>query len=274
MLRSRRTVYVCQGEKDLNVLQNLLELYNQLPSDSTYRVVIKGILENMNFAADATIYDIAELTDSSRTTVWRMVQKMGYKNYSDFRYALKAAVSQYTYYNRIISPQVEKSSMVLECTAQIKAAAKIIEKNITTSGIEKLAQKLHSKKQIRFYLHSRSYAVYSFQQNLSMDGKDTAYYGLLPEMLADADSLTSDSIVFVNSIEFSETMDLSLLLSRVKERGGYIILANCGKSRYEAMADEILFQSVDFSETLGVTSNIVFETYIVILSEIYRRCFL
>ena len=136
----------------MNVLQNLMELYNQLPPDSTYRVVIKGILENMNFASDATIYDVAELTDSSRTTVWRMVQKMGYKNYSDFRYALKAAVSQYTYYNRIISSQVDTMSIVSECVAQIKAAGKIIEKNINPIDIQNLARKIHGKKQIRFYL--------------------------------------------------------------------------------------------------------------------------
>lgn len=258
----------------MNVLQNLMELYNQLPPDSTYRVVIKGILENMNFASDATIYDVAELTDSSRTTVWRMVQKMGYKNYSDFRYALKAAVSQYTYYNRIISSQVDTMSIVSECVAQIKAAGKIIEKNINPIDIQNLARKIHCKKQIRFYLHSRTYAVYSFQQNLAMDGKDTAYFCLLPEMLADTDGLDENSIVFINSIEFSETMDLSPVLEKIKSRGGYIILASCGKSRYETIADEILFQSMDFSEAMGVASNTVFEAYIVMLSEVYRRSFL
>ena len=66
----------------MNVLQNLMELYNQLPADSTYRVVAKGILENLSAAAEGTIYDVAELTDSSRTTVWRMVQKMGNFNIS------------------------------------------------------------------------------------------------------------------------------------------------------------------------------------------------
>ena len=246
----------------MNVLQNLMELYNQLPQDSTYRVVIKGILENLEVAADAPIYDVAELTDSSRTTVWRMVQKMGYKNYSDFRYALKAAVSQYTYYNRILPPQVGTD------------ACKMIEKHLTSEAIERLAEEIYERKQIRFYLHSRSYAVYSFQQNLAMSGKDTAYFCLLPEMLEDAAALGKDSLVFINSIEFSETMDLSPLLRRIREAGGRIILANCGKSRYESLADEVLFGSVAFSEAMGVTANTVFETYMVMLSEIYRRRYL
>ena len=66
----------------MNVLQNLTELYNHLSFDSTYRNVCKGILENMEEAANGAIYEIAELTNSSRTTIWRMVQKMGYSNFS------------------------------------------------------------------------------------------------------------------------------------------------------------------------------------------------
>ena len=68
----------------MNVLQSLTELYNHLSLDSTYRNVCKGILENLDEAANGTVYDIAELTNSSRTTVWRMVQKLGYKNFTDF----------------------------------------------------------------------------------------------------------------------------------------------------------------------------------------------
>ena len=67
----------------MNVLQGLTELYNHLSFDSTYRNVCRGILENLEEAADGSIYDIAELTNSSRTTVWRMVQKLGYQNRSE-----------------------------------------------------------------------------------------------------------------------------------------------------------------------------------------------
>ena len=86
----------------MNVLQSLTELYNHLSLDSTYRNVCKGILENLDEAANGTVYDIAELTNSSRTTVWRMVQKLGYKNFTDFHHELRRAVKHYTYYNRLL----------------------------------------------------------------------------------------------------------------------------------------------------------------------------
>ena len=47
----------------MNVLQSLTELYNHLSLDSTYRNVCKGILENLDEAANGTVYDIAELTN-------------------------------------------------------------------------------------------------------------------------------------------------------------------------------------------------------------------
>ena len=258
----------------MNVLQNLMELYNQLPADSTYRVVAKGILENLSAAAEGTIYDVAELTDSSRTTVWRMVQKMGYKNYSDFRYALKAAVSQYTYYNRVLSGRLDIDGIMAECGVQLKAAWKLVEKNFSREQAIGLAQRIHSRKKIRFYFYARYYSIYSFQQNLAMDGKDTAYYLLLPEMLSDAKSLGEDSIVFINSIEFSETMDLSPVFEILRRQKCHIVLANCGKSRYEGQADEILFRAAEFSDAMGIASNTVFETFFVMISEIYRRLYL
>ena len=260
----------------MNVLQNLMELYNQLPADSTYSVVIRGILQNMETAADATIYDIAELTDSSRTTVWRMVQKLGYKNYSDFRYALKAAVSQYTYYNRILPAQklTDAAAVFQECALQLRTAYKTFEKGFMAQSVLKLAEKIHQMKNVRFYLFSRCYAVYSFQQNLSMDGKDTLYCCLYPEMLQDVRTLDETSVLFINSIEFSETMDLSPIFSEAKKRGCYIILANFGKSRYEAMADECLFETAAFSDGMGIAANTIFETYMVMLSEVYRKYFI
>ena len=47
---------------DVNVLQNLIELYNHLSWDSTYRDVVRGILMNLQEAADASIYELAELS--------------------------------------------------------------------------------------------------------------------------------------------------------------------------------------------------------------------
>ena len=126
----------------MNVLQNLTQLYNQLPSDSTYKDVAGKILTNLEEVSNATIYDAAELTNASRTTLWRLVQKMGYENYSDFRHALKQAVSQYTYYNRILLPEqcTDADTIMSSCLHQTKLVRSLIEKNIKSDMLVELAQ--------------------------------------------------------------------------------------------------------------------------------------
>ena len=39
----------------MNVLQNLIELYDHLPIDSTYRSVVRKILMNLEQAAEANL---------------------------------------------------------------------------------------------------------------------------------------------------------------------------------------------------------------------------
>ena len=129
----------------MNVLQSLTELYNHLSLDSTYRNVCKGILENLDEAANGTVYDIAELTNSSRTTVWRMVQKLGYKNFTDFHHELRRAVKHYTYYNRLLpSEQSQDAASVKEfMLRQVMQTYELIKDQIDTKELEQIAEDLH-----------------------------------------------------------------------------------------------------------------------------------
>jgi DNA-binding MurR/RpiR family transcriptional regulator len=59
-------------------------------------------LEHLNEASEGIIYDLAELKNSSRTTIWGMIQKLGYTSYTEFRHELKKAAKNYIYYDRIL----------------------------------------------------------------------------------------------------------------------------------------------------------------------------
>lgn len=51
-----------------------------------------------------------------------------------------------------------------------------------------------------------------------MEGQETGYYCLLPDMLEDSITLTEQSIVIVNMIEHVETMDMELVFNNIKKR--------------------------------------------------------
>lgn len=253
----------------MNVLQNLVALYNQLTPDSTYRNVCSGILEHLEEAASGTIYDIAEITNSSRTTIWRMVQKMGYKSFSDFHYELKRAVKKYAHYNRILPADLCTSSEMIRDTllGQVSNACDMLKKSVDMKLIEKVADRMFHSDKISFYVAFHSSAIYSLQQNLAVTGVKTAYYSLMPEMLEDSRTLTENSIVFVNTIDHAETMDITDVLENAKKRNATIFGIENGKTKYSHYLDDDLINLGGEQVMIGTA---VFDLYFYMLSEIYR----
>lgn len=253
----------------MNILQNMTTFYNHLPPDSTYRNVCGGILSNLEEAACGTIYEIAEMTNSSRTTIWRMIQKMGYRSFSEFHYELKQAVEQYTYYNRILpaelstSPEKAKDSLLW----QLINAYDQVKGTVDTQGIEKIAKELRVADKVRFYAPFHSSSIYSLQQNLAMTGVETGYYCLVPDMLQDCQMLTSKSIVFVSTIDHIETMDLSEVFENIRKKKAKIFGIENGNSKYKKFIDCELISN----NSPGFVKNMmVFELYFYLLSEVYR----
>lgn len=253
----------------MNVLQNLIALLNHLSPDSTYRNVCAGILENLEEAAGGTIYDIAEMTNSSRTTVWRMVQKMGYRSFSDFHYELKQAVRKYTHYNRILPAEKCTSSeeirkVLLNQTAD---AIETIRNHVDMELMNCVADEIFRADKVSFYAPFYSSSVFSFQQNLAMTGVGTAFYCLMPEMIEDSRMLTERSIVFANTIDHAETMDLTEVFENARTCGAKIYGIQCGKSKYE---NYIECELVNEGAGGVLKGTAVFDICFFLLSEIYR----
>lgn len=253
----------------MNVLQNLIALLNHLSPDSTYRNVCAGILENLEEAAGGTIYDIAEMTNSSRTTVWRMVQKMGYGSFSDFHYELKQAVRKYTHYNRILPSEKCRSTQAIRdiLLDQTAGACETIRDNVDMNLLDHLADQIFQADRVSFYAPFYSSSIFSFQQNLAMTRVGTGYYCLMPEMLEDSRTLTEKSIVFADTIDHAETMDLTEVFENARKCGAKIYGIHSGKSKYEDYFECELVNDVSGGVLKG---TVVFDIYFYLLSEIYR----
>ena len=240
----------------MNVLQNLTELYNSQDIDSVYRDLALKILGNLDQMRRVTIYDIADLTNSSRTTIWRLVQKLGYESFSDFRYALQSAASQYVYYNRMIEQRKTASGAALlnGLSRQLSDTNKLLSQSVTAEEIDELTTSF----------------VYSFQQNLWIDGKNSEYQCLLPQMLSSTRYLDDRSIVLISTIEYAETLDMTRVFETIKEKGSTIWLSGNTESRYADYADRQLL----VSKAPPAVWIIAFELFILALSERYRSKFI
>ena len=253
----------------MNVLQCLTELYNSQDTDSIYKELALKILGNLDQMRRVTIYDIAELTNSSRTTVWRLVQKLGYDSFSDFRYALQSAASQYVYYNRMIDQErtISGNSLFTTISGQLMEAAEMFTQMVSEKEIDELTDEIAAASKIHFYLPFRTAFVYSFQQNLWISGKDTEYRCLIPEMLSTTRYLNKSSIVLISSIERAETQDMTNVFEVIKEKGSTIWLTGNAESRYTKYADRRLL----ISKSKPAAWLIAFEAFILALSERLRE---
>lgn len=265
----RRKRTLGRGGLVVNVLQCLTELYNSENIDSVYRELALKILGNLDQMRRVTIYDIAELTNSSRTTVWRLVQKLGYDSFSDFRFALQSAASQYVYYNRMVEQRktISGQRLITDLSGQITDANEIILQNVTADEIDVLTDEISDASKVHFYLPFRTAFVYSFQQNLWVDGKDSEYHCLIPEMLSATRYLDENSITLISTIEYTETQDMTKVFETVREKGSKIWLSGNAESRYAGYADRILLLA---SKAKPAAWLLAFECFLLALSERYR----
>ena len=253
----------------MNVFQNMIELYNHLPPDSTYRFAIHNILMNLPEVAASSIYDAVEITHTSRTTLWRMLQMLGYENYSEFRVALKQAVHNYTYYNRLTGDREEDDARIVSrISEQMETAAALVHSKLDAAALRQMARRVSEKKHIFFFFPYRSAAIYSFQQNLAMAGISTDMYCLLPEMLKCVQDGGDGALAFCTTIEYAETKDVHRLFREFKSKGVEIALFSSGPSRYDQYADHYLCRG---SGGAGVLSQLLlFDMYFYALSDLFR----
>ena len=258
----------------MNVLQNLIELYDHLSIDSTYRSVVRKILLHLPEAAEATVYDLAELTESSRTTIWRMMQMLGYERFTDFHYALKQAVKHYSYYNRVIpsSRMHVEEDILQEIHTALKKALCSLESDLNADKLCRLARRVYEADGIYFFFPYRTPAITSFQQNLAMAGKETNVVCLLPDMLACAEAMGENCLVLCMTIEHAETMDMTGVFERLKEHRAYTVLFTGGESKYDEYVKEIVCGDPQNSSVLESITR--FEAFMFALSEIFRKIYI
>ena len=247
----------------------MIELNNHLSPDSTYRIAIKNILVHLQEVSNSSIYEVVDITNTSRTTIWRMLQMLGYESFSEFRMALKQATQNYTHYNRVTGEKPRDEARIVERIAdQVEASALLVRGSLEEAALAEMAERVSAKGHIYFFFPYRSAAIYSFQQNLAMAGISTDMYCLLPEMLKCVQDGGDGALAFCTTIEYAETKDVHRLFREFKSKGVEIALFSSGPSRYDQYADHYLCRG---SGGAGVLSQLLlFDMYFYALSDLFR----
>ncbi|MCF0132325.1 MAG: hypothetical protein HUJ98_10880 [Bacteroidaceae bacterium] len=141
---------------------------------------------------------------------------------------------------------------------------------MNASLLEELARELHGSDRIHLYMPVRLGMIGALQQNLAMDGKETAYHILLPRILEATEELDENSIVIISTIEFAETLDMKNVFVKAKDKGAKIWMLGTSRTKYRKYADRMLLD-VEENAFGWIT---VLEAMILSLSEFYRAKFI
>lgn len=258
----------------MNILHNLVALYDSTEPDDTYHSAIRYILEHLDSVPNANIYDLAELTATSRTTLWRLVQKLGYKSYSEFKHELGNTLQKYTYINRVLPGEDTggDAELISSYFSAVRANVEGLEQALVMDELHSVVDAVHRAGRVCFYVYGRVFSEIPFQANLAVDGKQTEILTRNPDLAAHAQTLDPSCFVFISSVEYSDTMDLEPVFITAKEKGATVFLMSGGVSRYTKYADfQIPFTSQVQAATSGMVNTYRMYMYLDIINMLYRR---
>lgn len=216
----------------MNTMSNLLNFYNNTSKDDIYHTTLGCILGKLDCIENATIYDLSEMCSVSTATIGRLSQKLGYKNFSEFRLDLVSAVKKFAFLNRIVPVDMCDSpgQIVASYVEMFRKIVNGFEKIADQDKIIQIADALHEAKRVRFYSYGKYFSEMPLQINLIADGKDALILTRYSEQLEDVQTLDPDCMVIIFSIDSPDSVDMEPIFRHAHEKGAKILLLT-GSSR-------------------------------------------
>lgn len=205
----------------------LLYYSEQFPKNTAMNHTMLTLCHHLEKVPDLPIDEIAELCNTNAMMLSRIVRKLGYKNFSEFRLAAEDTITQSRYQNRNIPMDYVDPSDPAESFLQyMERMISLLRSGGTAAQIEAVCDALHRAKKVHFY-GPPWFSIYMvmLMHDLISDGKEIHPYTSAESILLDMDSISEDSLVLV--VPNSLVVDVPFtrkIMETVKERRGCLVL--------------------------------------------------
>ncbi len=257
----------------MHALNRLILFYNTSSSRDAYDSVADVLLANLNQLPNRTIYDWAELCNVSTSTISRFCQKMGYRNFNEFKLELENVLQNYHILNEY-SPtnQIDQyASQELAYLTILKNNLDDVCRHIDFKEIEHFADVLARHQIIRIYPHGVSLNEANLQANLIMSGRHAKSLLAGPDQMQDIETLPKDALVLITCPNVHERTMFHDLLKALKDRGiTTMVLTNSKHSAYLKYAD----YSYAFDGCMTQLDDYQFNIIFSLISITFRRKYL
>ena len=163
----------------MTILHDLVALYNQLPRDNVYSLVIVCILQNLSRIPVLSLEQTAELCGVSPITISRLLKKLSCSSYRIFKQQIADVVDAYPKYNRVIPiPMLDPDNATDSYLDCILHELEDLKKEIDRDALENACAMIHGADIVHFCdMYARGHSKRQFQADLWMDGKVVQCHG-------------------------------------------------------------------------------------------------
>lgn len=200
------------------------EIYHK---NSTSHHAMMTLSKNLDQIANHSIDQIADLCNTNAMSISRLVRKIGYHNFSEFRIAMENTVSQYHYLNRNIPLHATDSSHPAESFLDYteKMISTIRNSNIFEQ-IDKICPLLHQARHVHYYGPPfQSLYIIMLLYDLMMDKKEIHSFTSADNIKMDLDSITEHSVLLLEPNPLATDIELCRsIISHAHKKNAAVIL--------------------------------------------------
>lgn len=237
----------------MDSIEKLIGYYNKSPEDDIYHNVVELILRNLHKVEESTIYDLAEICYSSPSTISRLVKRLEFENYTDFKTKLGYGLKNYRYLNRNTRDiQVAEDEDVIDLYFNfLLNNINALRDRIDYDLIRAVSDHFHDAENVVFYSYPEV-QIDILQKSLIIAGKKADVYNTVASCESSVEKIKEDTVVFAVIPDLIEMAPMRSVLKRVKELGATVItLCSEEQNDYEKYSDiQISFQGTKTSMDL------------------------
>lgn len=205
----------------------LLYYSEQFPKNTAMNHTMLMLCHHLEEVPHLAIDEIAELCSTNPMMLSRIVRKLGYQNFSEFRLAARDTVSQSRYLNRNIPMDfVDQDSPAESFLQYMEYMISLLRSDEVTVRIEAVCDALHGAKKVHFY-GPPYFSIYMVMllHDLISDGKEVHPYTTKESILLDMSSISADSLVFVVPNDLAVDVAFTRkIMEDVEQKGGRLVL--------------------------------------------------
>ncbi len=208
----------------MDSIERLIGYYNKSDEEDMYHKIVGRILKNIHKIEDATIYDLADMCYPSPSTISRLMKKLEFENYTDFKAKMHYALKNYRYLNRNTRDvEIQEDCDILPLYFNfLLNNIKGLRESIDYSQIEKISRKLNEAERVVFF-SCPEVQIDILQKCMIISGKESDFYDNIVGQERGLERVEEGTLVFAIVPNLMEMSPMRSVLKRARAQGAYII---------------------------------------------------